>query len=362
MLSRSQARVRKSFVIALAGAVLATLVGASGLLRPAEQASAATDSTPGLAIGLHQDLTWDGYAWRRAQALGLATSVHAEVSRSSLLWHLVEPTQGTRDWSRVDAVVDEVSAAGMQLVFTAYGSPSWANGVPESTSDSWGYVPTGAAFNTWKDRYVDFVREAARRYRGRNIKWEIWNEENEHYFWKPAPNVRPWRQETPGTTPVATPAEWPNPPFPDDIAGEIGKQLQLTLVELIALSLTGKQLHWSAYGREFLSAHRHLDQLVDEWRELEEAVAQRAAAIGIPPDGSAAAVIELADTRPLEPGFIEVGCAIECLCTQLWDVALRVRTRSALLGALDAFSQDVLVDVGRKLEEQLWLMRAQLPD
>jgi starvation-inducible DNA-binding protein len=161
---------------------------------------------------------------------------------------------------------------------------------------------------------------------------------------------------------VATPPERPNPPLPDDIAEEIGQQLQLTLAELIALSLAGKQLHWSAYGHGFLSARRHLDQVVAEWRELEDAVAERAATIGIPPDGSAAAVIELADLRPVDTGFTEVGCAIECLGDQLWEVALRVRQRSELLGALDAVSQAVLVDVGRKLEEQLWMMRAQLPD
>jgi starvation-inducible DNA-binding protein len=161
---------------------------------------------------------------------------------------------------------------------------------------------------------------------------------------------------------VSTAPEGPSSPLPDDVADRIGKQLQLTLVELIALSLAGKQLHWNAYGPEFLSAHRHLDQLVDEWREMEDAVAQRAAAIGIPPEGSAAAVIELADLRPVDPGFTEVGAALERLGAQLWEVALRVRTRSELLGGLDAVSQAVLVDVGRKLEEQLWMMRAQLPD
>ena len=153
-----------------------------------------------------------------------------------------------------------------------------------------------------------------------------------------------------------------NPPLPDDVSEQIGNQLQLTLVELIALSLAGRQLHWTAYGREFLSVHRHLDDVVDEWRELEDAVAERAAAIGIAPDGSPAAVIEFADLPPVDPGFTEAGCAIERMCAQLWEVALRVRQRSELLGDLDSVSQDVLVDVGRKLEEQLWMMRAQLPD
>ena len=154
----------------------------------------------------------------------------------------------------------------------------------------------------------------------------------------------------------------PNPPLPDEVSGEIGKHLQLTLVELIALSLAGKQLQWTSYGREFVGVHRHLHDLVDEWRALEDLVAERAAAIGIALDGTAAAVLELDDHRPLEPGFTEVGYAIEWLCSQLWDVALRVRRRGELLGALDAVSQHVLVGVQRKLEHQLWMLRSQLAD
>lgn len=131
---------------------------------------------------------------------------------------------------------------------------------------------------------------------------------------------------------------------------------------LIALSLAGKQLQWTAYGREFVSVHRHLGGLVDEWRELEDVVAARAAAIGMALDGTAAAVIELDDHRPLEPGFTELGGAVERLYSQLWDVALRVRRRGELLAALDAVSQHMLIAIQRKLEEQLWMLRSQLAD
>jgi starvation-inducible DNA-binding protein len=154
----------------------------------------------------------------------------------------------------------------------------------------------------------------------------------------------------------------PNPPLSDDVCEEVGKQLQLTLVELIALSLAGKQLQWTCYGREFVAVHRHLGALVEEWRALEDVVARRAATIGMALDGSAAAVIELDDHRPLEPGFTEAGAAVERLCSQLWDVALRVRRREAPLGSLDAVSHVVLLEVQRKLEDQLWMLRAQLAD
>src|SRR5437870_11466575 len=61
---------------------------------------------------------------------------------------------------------------------------------------------------------------------------------------------------------------------------EVGRELQATLVELIDLSLIGKQLHWNIFGRPFKPLHEHLDELVDSWRELSDTVAERAVALG----------------------------------------------------------------------------------
>jgi starvation-inducible DNA-binding protein len=41
-------------------------------------------------------------------------------------------------------------------------------------------------------------------------------------------------------------------------------------------------------------------------------------------------------------------------------VSERARTRMDRLGDIDAASQDVVIDVVRKLEEQQWMLRAQL--
>jgi Glycosyl hydrolase catalytic core. len=136
------------------------------------------------------DLTYDGYAWRRAKAIQSAHDIlHAQISRNSLLWHQVESVQGVRDWSRTDAVVAELASAGIEPLFVVYGSPAWANGTLEGTPDSYLHVPTEAtAFDTWLAGYASFAKEAATRYRGKVQKWEIGNEENQHYFWKPTPN------------------------------------------------------------------------------------------------------------------------------------------------------------------------------
>src|SRR5580704_7608241 len=90
------------------------------------------------------------------------------------------------------------------------------------------------------------------------------------------------------------------PPLGAHARDEAGRLLQLTLVELIALSLIGKQLHWTVVGPGFRDLHLHLDELVEEWRDLSDTVAERAVAIGFSPDGRAPTVIEQSELQPIE--------------------------------------------------------------
>ena len=55
--------------------------------------------------------------------------------------------------------------------------------------------------------------------------------------------------------------EAPLPGLGAHARAESGDLLQRTLVELIALSLIGKQLQWNITGDEFRSLHLHLDEL-----------------------------------------------------------------------------------------------------
>src|SRR3954452_17145084 len=141
---------------------------------------------------------------------------------------------------------------------------------------------------------------------------------------------------------------------------ETGNLLQQTLVELIALSLIGKQLHWNIVGYGFRDFHLHLDELVDEWRELSDTVAERAVALGHPADGRARAVAEQSELKPVDPGPTQVPAAIRELTERVAEVDERVRDRAERLGELDLASQDVLVEVLRALEKQLWMLRSQL--
>lgn len=140
----------------------------------------------------------------------------------------------------------------------------------------------------------------------------------------------------------------------------IGSELQATLVDLIDLALVGKQLHWSVVGPRFRSVHLEIDVLVDSWRELSDVVAERAVAIGEFPDGQADAVAASEELTKLARGPIEDDAVLRELARRIAEAAERARTRMDRLGALDGASQDVLVEVVRELEKQLWMVRAQL--
>ncbi len=139
----------------------------------------------------------------------------------------------------------------------------------------------------------------------------------------------------------------------------IGSELQATLVDLIDLALVGKQLHWSVVGPRFRSVHLEIDVLVDSWREMSDVVAERAVAIGEFPDGQADAVAASEELRKVARGPVEDDAVLRELARRVAEAAERARTRMDRLGALDQASQDVLTDVVRELEKQLWMIRAQ---
>lgn len=150
------------------------------------------------------------------------------------------------------------------------------------------------------------------------------------------------------------------PPLGHHVREEVGGLLQATLVELVDLALVGKQLHWSVVGPEFRSLHLQLDELVDAWRALGDTVAERAVSLGHFPDGQSATVASATPLRTLERGPVADAAVVRELTGRLAEVAERARERMDRLGELDAASQDVLVEVIRALEQQLWMLRAQL--
>jgi starvation-inducible DNA-binding protein len=140
----------------------------------------------------------------------------------------------------------------------------------------------------------------------------------------------------------------------------VGHELQAVLVELVDLSLTGKQLHWAVTGRLFTPLHVALDELVDSWRRLADTVAERALALGFVPDGQAQAVVAGSQLPPVAQGPIDGHVVVRELTRRVADVSERVRSRLEHVGEADLASQDVLIEVVRELERQQWVLRVQV--
>lgn len=130
------------------------------------------------------------------------------------------------------------------------------------------------------------------------------------------------------------------------------------LIDLIDLSLLGKQLHWAVEGPHFRPLHLHLDELVSNWREVADQVAERAVALGVTPDGQVRTVaangkIAAVPSEPLSDREV-----VSALTRRVTDVVYRARERMEQVAEYDRVTEDLLIDAVASLEKQLWMIRA----
>ena len=140
----------------------------------------------------------------------------------------------------------------------------------------------------------------------------------------------------------------------------VGAELQVVLQDLIDLSLIGKQLHWSVVGSAARGVRLFLDELVGEWRELADVVAERAVTLGIVPDGQSSAVASGSRLEAVPARSLADHAVVWELARRVAAVAELIRARLGAIGAADVVTQDVLVRVVGVLEKQQWLLRVQL--
>ncbi|MEV5607483.1 DNA starvation/stationary phase protection protein [Streptomyces sp. NPDC052225] len=138
-----------------------------------------------------------------------------------------------------------------------------------------------------------------------------------------------------------------------------GSALQATLVDLLDLSLVAKQAHWNLYGPRFRSIHLELDEVVTTARDFADTVAERAAALGVSPDGRAATVAATSGVPAFAAGWTKDTDAVEALVRAFSAVIGRVRERVARTGPADAVTQDLLIGLTAALEKQSWMFQAE---
>ncbi|MFE7328483.1 DNA starvation/stationary phase protection protein [Streptomyces sp. NPDC057565] len=148
-------------------------------------------------------------------------------------------------------------------------------------------------------------------------------------------------------------------PLPDREREIAGRALQATLVDLLDLSLVAKQAHWNLYGPRFRSVHLQLDEVVTSARLYADTVAERAAALGVSPDGRAATIAETSGVPAFPSGWTKDVDTVEALVRTFSAVVERVRGRIEETGPADAVTQDLLIGLTADLEKQSWMFQAE---
>jgi starvation-inducible DNA-binding protein len=150
-----------------------------------------------------------------------------------------------------------------------------------------------------------------------------------------------------------------NSPLPEEAQKVTGEALQGALVDLVDLSLVGKQAHWNLVGKNFRSLHLQLDEVVALARTHADVVAERAAAIGMPPDGRSRTIAEQTGVPGLDGGWLQDTAVVESFVEILNAVVRRMRERIAATAEPDPVTQGVFIDAAAELEKQAWMFQAE---
>jgi starvation-inducible DNA-binding protein len=139
----------------------------------------------------------------------------------------------------------------------------------------------------------------------------------------------------------------------------VSEALQGALVDLLDLSLVAKQVHWNVIGPRFRSIHLQLDEVVDSARRHSDTVAERAAALGVPPDGRAATVAQGSGIGSVPQGWVKDTDAVGTLVSALGSVIGRMRERVGSTAEADPVSQDLFLGITADLEKHHWMFQAE---
>jgi starvation-inducible DNA-binding protein len=135
--------------------------------------------------------------------------------------------------------------------------------------------------------------------------------------------------------------------------------LQSTLVDLLGLSLIGKQAHWNIVGPRFRSIHLQLDEVVSTARTYADTVAERSAALGVPPDGRPETIAAAYTLPGPKEGWTRDNEVVQLIVDTLEAAIERLRERIAATAEPDPVTQDLLIGITSELEKQRWMFDAE---
>jgi len=148
-------------------------------------------------------------------------------------------------------------------------------------------------------------------------------------------------------------------PLPDRI--EMVALLNQLLADTIDLRLQVKQAHWNVRGIHFQALHELFDEVAEHLPEYTDAIAERAGTLGGAAIGTVTEIAKATRLEPMPTAFLSGTESLEAVRSRLAHVANAARKgvdSAAEYG--DEITADVLTEVTRGLDQQLWFVESHL--
>lgn len=140
---------------------------------------------------------------------------------------------------------------------------------------------------------------------------------------------------------------------------ELTENLQKVLVDLIELSLQGKQAHWNVVGRNFRDTHLQLDEIIEAARGFADTVAERMRSLHALPDGRSDVVADTTTLPEFPQGEIATSDVIDLMTERLDAVAGTCREVHDAVDEEDPTSADILHAILERIEQLSWMVSAE---
>ncbi len=140
---------------------------------------------------------------------------------------------------------------------------------------------------------------------------------------------------------------------------ELRASLQQVLVDLLEMSMQGKQAHWNVVGKNFRDTHLQLDEIVAAAREFSDTIAERMRALHAIPDGRSDTVASTTTLPEYPQGEVDTAETVDLITVRLEAVVATMRDLHDPVDEADPTSADILHAIIEKLEQFAWMFSAE---
>lgn len=149
----------------------------------------------------------------------------------------------------------------------------------------------------------------------------------------------------------------------EDTRGTMVELLNQLLADTFDLHSQVKQAHWNVRGIHFQTLHELFDDVAAALPDFVDDIAERIGQLGGPAHGTARAAAEGSRLPEMQKDFLDGDEAVETVADRLAQVANATRKGVDAAGdAGDEITADLLTEITRALDEQLWFVESHLED